>query len=470
MLTAGNENIREMFLGLDHEVEYEGGKKAAINLDCAATTPPLVKVVEEINRQMLMYGSIGRGTGQKSRHSSAIYSKGRDAVLDFVGADKNTYTVIYTNCATDGMNKLASALVESHRDVILTTRMEHHANDLPWRERARTVYVDVDMDNGGRLRFEEFENILEKYNWYTDADDNKVFKGTIKYVCVTAASNVTGCMNDVHKIAGIAHKHGAKIVVDGAQIIAHREFRMKGATPEEDIDFLVFSAHKMYSPFGGGAIVGLKDVLNARLPVFYGGGMVDKVTDNDVLYSKAPDLYEAGSPNYPGVVGMITAMETLKSVGFDSIKRHEEDLLRYALSELQKINEDRGTNEVILYGDGEKIDDRVGILVFNILRRKSGDVADFLARHAAIAVRSAKFCAHTYVDRLLGNVVPARLEGACLYDGLVRVSFGLFSTEKDVDELVSAIRDLLDGTFDAVFTSHRDAAAESAVGLPNDRG
>ncbi len=470
MSTATAERIREMFLGLDQEVEYEGGTKAAINLDSAATTPPFKTVVEEIHKQMLMYGSIGRGTGQKSRHSSAMYSKGRDAVLDFVGADDNKYTVIYANCATDGMNKLASALVESHRDMILTTRMEHHANDLPWRERARTVYVDVDMDNGGRLRFEEFENILKKYNWYTDAEGNRVFKGTIKYVSVTAASNVTGYMNDVHKIAGIAHKHGAKIVVDGAQIIAHREFRMKGAAPDEDIDFLVFSAHKMYSPFGGGAIVGLKDVLNARLPVFYGGGMVDKVTDNDVLYSKAPDLYEAGSPNYPGVVGMIKAMETLKSVGFDFIKKHEEELLRYALSELQKINEDRGSNEVILYGDGEKIGDRVGILVFNILRRKSGDVANFLARHAAIAVRSAKFCAHTYVDRLLPPAVSDVLDGACAYDGLVRASFGLFSTKNDVDELVSAIRDLLDGKFDAAFTNYRDETAGSAVGMPNDRG
>lgn len=463
-------SIRDMFIGLYEEVEYAGGTKVAINFDSAATTPPFTKVAAEIHKQMPMYGSIGRGTGQKSKHSSEIYTNGRNTILDFVGADKGKYTVIYTNSTTDGMNKLASALIESHRDVVLTTRMEHHANDLPWRERARTVYVDV--DENGRLNPSDFETILKKHNLYTDYNGNRVFKGTIKYVTVSAASNVTGYMNDVHAIAKIAHEYGAKIIVDCAQIVAHRAFSMKGAAPEEDIDFIVFSAHKMYSPYGGGAIVGLTEVLNARLPVFYGGGMVDKVTDDDVVYSKVSDRYEAGSPNYPGVVGMLKAMDILKNeIGFEYIKKHEEELLRYAIDQLKAIE----GWQIILYGDCDNIDDRVGILVFNLKRFKNEEVANYLAWHAAIAVRHAKFCAHTYVDRLLGLTEPKKMaesgesvEAYVAHEGMVRVSFGLFSTKDDVDALVLAVRDMLEGKDTVTLATHMDAA--SIATLPNDRG
>ena len=133
----------------------------------------------------------------------------------------------------------------------------------------------------------------------------KNYRGKIKYVSVTAASNVTGYVNDVHLIAKIAHKYGAKIIVDGAQIVSHREFNMLGNAKEECIDFFVFSAHKMYSTYGGGAIVGLTDVLSTHMPAFYVGGMVESVGDKYVRYTTAPDLYEAGSPNYPGVIGML---------------------------------------------------------------------------------------------------------------------------------------------------------------------
>jgi len=240
------DNIRKMMFGVNTLVELDNGElMPAINLDNAATTPPFKKVVTEIEQQLLCYGSIGRGKGQKSEHSTDIYVEGRDIVKDFVGAADDRYTVFYTNSTTDGMNKLASALIESSEDIVLTTRMEHHANDLPWRERAKVVYAEV--DELGRLIIDDMEKLLIKY------------EGTIKYVSVTAASNVTGYVNDVHAIAKLAHQYGAKIIVDGAQIVAHRAFSMTGETPEEDVDFFVFSAHKMYSPFGGGAVVGLTD-------------------------------------------------------------------------------------------------------------------------------------------------------------------------------------------------------------------
>ncbi|MDR2711755.1 MAG: aminotransferase class V-fold PLP-dependent enzyme [Clostridiales bacterium] len=415
-------NIRDMIFGLDALVELDNKRMApAINLDNAATTPPFKKVVQEIEEQLMYYGSIGRGKGYKSEHSTALYTSGRDIVKDFVGANSDIYTVFYVNSTTDGINKLASALIESPEDIVLTTRMEHHANDLPWRERAKTVYAEVDAK--GRLIIDDIERLLQMH------------EGKIKYVSVTAASNVTGYINDVHRIAGLAHQYKAKIIVDGAQIVAHREFSMLGQTEEENIDFFVFSAHKMYSPFGGGAVVGLSEELNKHIPQFCGGGMVDAVCDDSELYLPAPDLYEAGSPNYPGVVGMLQAIKILKGIGFDYIRQHEQRLMKLALDGLKELD------EVILYGDNENILDRVGIIIFNLCEIKNDLVANILAGHSGIAVRHAAFCAHPYAHRLLG---PNKPEPSChTPEGMVRISFGIYNNEAELDCFLTTIREIL---------------------------
>ena len=448
-------NLRELIYGLNAQVQHGSGKMApAINLDNAATTPPFKAVVDEIARQMCLYGSIGRGTGQKSRHSSVVYEEGRKKVLDFVGADRNKYSVIYTNNTTDGINKLASALtnprdrngnLRNEEILVISTRMEHHSNDLPWRERAHTEYAEVDAVTG-RLILEDFERILKQH------------PGKTKYVTVTAASNVTGYVNDVHSIARIAHKYGAKIIVDGAQIVAHRKFSMLGNSEEEDVDFFVFSAHKMYSPYGGGALVGLKDVLNDRMPQFYGGGMVSAVCDNAVVYANEPDLYESGSPNVPGVFGMLKAIEVLESIGFDYIQAHEQHLLRMAIDGLSNIP------GVFLYGDNENIYDRVGILVFNIEEQWPEYVANELAFRAAISVRHAAFCAHPYVRRLEYH---KETDTACRSPvGMVRVSFGIYTTEEDIDTLIRTVKDIADKESVSVFSQ---GTAET-FRLPLDRG
>ena len=240
------DNIRDYVVGLDTPVKLsDGTSRPLINFDNAATTPALKPVLDEVNEKLLMYGSIGRGFSIKSDYSSELYSSTRKKVLKFVNANSEKYTMFYVNNTTDGLNKLASALITSKDDVVLCTRMEHHANDLSWRERCKVIYAEVDKQ--GRIIYEDIERMLK---------ENKV-----KYVAVTAASNVTGYVTDVHRIAKLAHQYGAQIVVDGAQIVAHRAFSMKGETREEDIDFFVFSAHKMYSPFGGGAVVGIEEVL-----------------------------------------------------------------------------------------------------------------------------------------------------------------------------------------------------------------
>ena len=418
----GKAEIRRMFVGIDSEVELADGKKVpAINFDNAATTPSLIPVMEEVNKQLAYYGSIGRGKGQKSAHSTEIYEKGRLAVLDFFNAPPEDYTVFYINSTTDGLNKLASALITSEEDVVLATRMEHHANDLPWRHRGKTIYVDV--DNKGKLRLDDVERLLQ---------ENKV-----KYVSVTAASNVTGYINDVHFIARLAHENGAQIIVDGAQIVAHRTFNMKGKNTNENIDYFVFSAHKMYAPYGGGAVMGLKSELDKHMPQFYGGGIVNVVSDNTETYLSAPERYEAGSPNYPGVVALLKAIGILKQVGFDYIFEHEQVLMRKTIDGLKKIP------GVTLYGDNEYTADRVGIVVFSIAGMSHADVAQQLADKHGIAVRQGSFCSHPYVFRLLGisdNEVTQEMYSEN-YDmpGIVRVSFGIYNNEEEVDVFLGAI-------------------------------
>ena len=423
------DNIRQYVVGVDELVELDDGtKQPLINFDNAATTPALVPVMNAVDTEMKMYGSIGRGFSQKSNHSTDIYNETRDTVLNFLNADPNIYTCFYVNSTTDGLNKLASALVESEDDLVLATRIEHHANDLSWRERCNVVYAEVDEQ--GRVIYDDIERLLTEN------------EGKVKYVSITAASNVTGYVTDVHRVAKMAHAHGAKIIVDGAQIVAHREFSMKGETPEEDIDFFVFSAHKMYSPYGGGAVVGPWEELVKHMPEFYGGGIVKIVRDYDVVYKSAPEVYEAGSPNYAGVVGMAAAMKILKEVGFEAISEHEKVLNRRLIDGLKKLD------KVIIYGDTDNIDDRVGVVTFNFEDINSYVLAVQLTNTGAVATRRGAFCAHPYVWRMMGisDEEAANYEN-CMdrnTPGMIRVSFGIYNNEEEVDKFLEILTGLLD--------------------------
>ena len=421
------DNIRDYIVGVDELVKLEdGSSKPLINFDNAATTPALRPVMNEVNSKLEMYGSIGRGFSQKSNYSTDLYNSTRNKVLDFVGADPERYTCFYVNNTTDGLNKLASALIESENDLVLATRIEHHANDLSWRERCKVIYAEV--DDQGRIIYDDIEKLLK---------ENKV-----KYVAVTAASNVTGYVTDVHRVAALAHKYGAKIIVDGAQIVAHRKFSMIGETEEENIDFFVFSAHKMYSPYGGGAVVGLTDVLNEHMPEFYGGGTVRIVSDSWQTYKDAPQVYEAGSPNYPGVVGLGKAIDILQEVGFDNIEAHEKALNQKLVDGLKQVD------NMIIYGDSEDISDRVGVISFKVADINTYQLAHKMSAIGAVATRRGAFCAHPYVWRLMG-IPEEEQRGLVECDdsgtpGMIRVSFGIYNTEEEIDEFLEILSQAID--------------------------
>ena len=402
------ETIREEVYGVDSLVKLaDGTEVTAICFDNAATTPAFKDVNDEVVEKLGTYAYVGQGKGQKSAAVTEVYEEARQTVLDFVHADPELYTAFFCSNTTDGLNKLSSALVTDENDRVLSSRMEHYANDLPWRNRGNTIYAEV--DENGRLRLDEMERLLDEY--------------PVKYVSITAASNVTGYVNDVHTLARMAHEHDALIIVDGAQLVPHRAFSMMGDTPEENIDFFVFSAHKMYAPYGGGAVVGLKSELDSHIPEFYGAGIVQEVYDEEETYLSAPGLYEAGS------------IEILEKTGYDSIQEHEQILLRKAIDGLLAID------GVTVYGDTENISDKIGIVTFNIDGVNYTEVASSLADTAGIDVGKGTFGAQPYVFRLLGlpNKVEEEEESAST-PGMVRVSLGVYNTEEEIDVLLSTVR------------------------------
>ncbi len=299
--------------------------------------------------------------------------------------------------------------------------MEHHSNDLPWRNKCNLKHVEV--DKYGRIIVEEIEMLLEKY------------QERVKYVTVTGASNVTGYVNDIRRIARAAHKYGAKIIVDGAQLIPHKKISMTQDDINENIDFLVFSGHKVYAPFGSGVIIGLRDVFNEREPASRGGGTVQIVLDDRQLWLDTPERNEAGTPNLFGAVAIAEALREMDKIGFETIESNEKELLSYLVRELKQFE------KVILYGDNENINDRLGILVFNIDGMNYEEVGEALANVRGIGVREGGFCAHPYTRRILGITDSdlQRYMSEVGIPGLVRVSLGAYNSKKEANIFLDTI-------------------------------
>lgn len=415
-------NYRYLFDGVDLTIKLsDGAYVTPICFDNGATTPPFKCVNKEIMKHMQMYGSIGRGKGPKSEYSTRVYEKCREYIKQYFNiAGDNKYTVIFTKNTTEGMNLLANTLINSKCDKVLTTRMEHHANDLPWRYTSNVIYVDVDKE--GKVNIGDIEDALINH------------KGEIKYVTITGASNVTGYVNPINDIARVAHKYGAKIIVDAAQLAPHREINMKGTGNNDSIDFLALSSHKMYAPYGSGVVIGLTEDLKNKEPFLKGGGAVDLVFDYDIYWSEPPSKFEAGTPNYLGAIALYTAMNKLKEIGFDKIQEHEELLKNRLLDGLE------GMDRIVLYGTREC--DRLGVVPFNIDGINYENVADRLSYIRGIGVRQGAFCAHTYVRRLLGisdEEAQALLSRDCKAAGMIRASFGLYNTCQEVDEFLDTL-------------------------------
>jgi cysteine desulfurase/selenocysteine lyase len=427
--TSARPRLRDHLIGLDQMLPLLDGRLAPyINLDNAASTPPLRDVAEAVERFLPYYSSVHRGSGFKSRVSTVAYDEAHDIVARFVGADTRTNTVIFGKNTTEAINKLAFRYPLAQGSVVLSTEMEHHSNDLPWR-RATVVRARVTPD--GRLDEDDVDRLIAAYG------------ERIALLTVSGASNVTGFVQPIHRLARKAHRVGASILVDAAQLAPHRRIDMKPDDDPEHIDFVTLSAHKMYAPFGTGALVGRRDIFLRGAPEYQGGGTVEIVTPSEVHWAGLPDREEAGSPNVIGAVAMAVAAQTLMDAGMEHLERHEAALTQHALEGLRSLP------GVVIYGESDpaRCADRVGVIPFNIRSTHHALVAAILGCEAGIGVRSGCFCAQSYVARLLTLTQAeqsawrdAHLAGdRSRMPGMVRASMGAYNTFEEIDALIAMI-------------------------------
>ena len=346
-----------------------------VNLDCAASTPPSVRVAAAVNDFLPWYSSIHRGAGAKSQHASERYEQVRDTVLRFVGGDPSTSTVVFPRNTTEALNVVAYRLGLTKQDVVLTTLAEHHSNLLPWRRHAQVRYVDVAAD--GTFTVEQVVAGLDA-------------KPTPAVLAITGASNVTGWLPPLAAITAAARARGVLTVVDAAQLAPHRPVNMT----DLGVDVLALSGHKMHAPFGAGALVGPRALFAQGEPMLVGGGAVAAVGLDEVVWAGSPDRDEAGSPNVIGVVALDAAVQELTQRGWASTLRHERQLLDEFDRQLARIP------GLVRYGPTAG-NHRLPVVAFNLEGVPHALVASRLSHEFGIGVRSGCFCAHPYLERLL---------------------------------------------------------------------
>ncbi len=432
-------NYRPLFTGLDVEIPLlDGSRSRYVNFDNAASTPPFKAVMESVNNFMAYYSSVHRGTGFKSQLSTHAYEQARETVLRFFGADPATHVCIFGKNTTEALNKLSRRFPYTEkRNVVITSGMEHHSNDLPWRVNAETVHVRLVPD--GRLDLEDFNAQLEKY-----AD-------RVALVTISGGSNVTGFINPVHDLAEQAHAVGAQIAVDCAQLAPHRKVNVLPLDDPRHLDYIAISAHKLYAPFGTGALIGRRDTFERGIPDMVGGGTIDLVTLDTVDWAGPPDRDEAGSPNTVGAIALAAALNQLNSIGMENVAAHEAELTAHALTNLREVP------GIQIFGDPDPAhaSHRLGAIPLNIEGLNHFLVAAVLGHEFGIGVRNGCFCAHPLILHLFG--IHGEASEALRQDmlngnkasmpGLVRASFGLYNTTEEVDTLIEALTCIAEGKY-----------------------
>ncbi|WP_243770263.1 aminotransferase class V-fold PLP-dependent enzyme [Amycolatopsis acidicola] len=372
------------------------------NLDHAASAPCLRAVRDAVDEFLPWYASVHRGAGFASQVSTKVYERTRDVLRRFVDA-RRTDSVIFTRNTTDALNLLARS-VPRHTSVVLFDT-EHHAALLPWRgpnvRRVRTP----------RTRLAAVSAV--------DSALAATPEGP-RLVVLTGASNVTGELLPVAEIAAVARKHGARIALDAAQLAPHRPISVR----DLDVDYVVLSGHKLYAPFGAGALIGRADWLRAAPPYLAGGGATKAVTSEGVAWNSGPERHEAGSPNTVGVYALGVACDQLAE-HWGAVLAHETELLTRLRKGLEAVP---GLTQLRLFDDPG---DEVGTLSFTVDGFEPGWLAAVLSAEYGIGVRDGAFCAHIATKRLTGGAQA------------VRVSVGLGSTAEHVDRLVLALRQIV---------------------------
>jgi selenocysteine lyase/cysteine desulfurase len=393
-----------------------GGETRYVNLDYAASAPCLAAVKQAVDELLPWYSSVHRGAGYKSQLATAAYEGSREAVRGFVGG-RGDDVVVFTRNTTDATNLLASALPPGTEVVAFAA--EHHANLLPWRRRDLTM---LPLPAGAGDALHSLERHLSGRG-----------TGRPRLVTVTGASNVTGEIWPYAEMAAIAHRHGARIMLDAAQLAPHRRIDMAAA----GVDYLALSGHKLYAPFGAGALVGRGDWLGAGEPFLAGGGAVRYVGVDSVRWADLPDRQEAGSPNVVGAVALGVACRTLQGADRDGLEAYQKLLIDDTRARLAAVP---GVDVYRLWPVDHP---RIAVVPFTLESVPYARLAAILSAEFGIGVPHGCFCAHPLMTALL-RVDPeqeARLARGLptAVPGAVRASAGIGTTAADCDRLIAAV-------------------------------
>ncbi|MFJ8919604.1 aminotransferase class V-fold PLP-dependent enzyme [Streptomyces sp. NPDC102415] len=416
-------------LGADVTVPLvTGGDVTYAALDYAASAPALQRVWDDVAAYAPYYGSVHRGAGYLSQLSTDLFETSRATVAEFLGCRADDQ-VVFTRSTTDSLNLLAAALPADCEVFVFET--EHHASLLPWRD-ARVTYLDAPRTPDQAVA--TLERALADRSPYGPA-----------LVCVTGASNVTGELWPVKELAAAAHAHGARIVLDAAQLAPHHPVDIA----ELDVDWVAFSGHKLYAPFGSGVLAGRADWLVDAEPYLAGGGASRKVarrTDGgvDVEWHTTAARHEAGSPNVIGVYSIAAACKALTEAGFDRLVDREQRLVTRVREGLADVPE---VKVLSLFGDDAP---RVGVISFVVEGWNSSHFAAALSAEYGIGVRDGLFCAHPLVRTLLGSEPQDPGECGAPEAGpgerslnAIRVSFGAGTPDEHIERFLGAVRELV---------------------------
>lgn len=400
--TKSLEEIRRDFPILSEKVNGHD----LVWLDNGATTQKPQAVIDRLNYFYRHENSnVHRGAHELAARSTDAYEGARQIVADFIGAPSKD-NIIFVRGTTEGINLVAHAYVKQYLtpgDEIIVTLLEHHANIVPWQliaQETGAVLKVAPVDKSGQIILSEYE---------------KLFTRRTKFVSATHVSNTLGTVTPVAELIAIAHRHGVRIMIDGAQSVAHIPVNVSAL----DADFFVFSGHKIFAPTGIGALYGKKEVLEAARPYHGGGNMIADVTFERTIYNPAPNKFEAGTASIADAVGLGAALEYLTAVGMDAINRHEHELLQYATKELSKIS------GLHMIGTAANKASALSFILDGVPDEKVGE---YLNQYG-IAVRTGHHCAQPIL-RSFG------------LESVVRPTLAFYNSTEDIDALVKALKSL----------------------------
>lgn len=374
-------------------------------LDSGATTQRPIQVLDKVdNFYKSENANPHRGAYKLSIQATEVYENARQKVADFINAP-SARNIVFTRNATESLNLLAYSYGLNNvkkDDKIVLSIMEHHSNLVPWQM--------VCQKNGAKL---EYMYTNSNGELTTEEIDKKIVPG-VKIVGITQVSNVLGTINPIKEIIKKAHSVGAIVIVDGSQSVPH----MKVDVQELDADFLVFSGHKMLSPFGIGVLYGKNNLLDSMTPFLFGGDMIEYVYEQETIFAEVPTKFEAGTQNVGGAVGISAAIDYLNNIGMENIEKIEKELTKYAYEELSKLD------FITLYGPKD-LQKRSGVFSFNVNGVHPHDVASVLDSQE-VCVRSGNHCAQPLLRYM-------NLDSTC------RASLYVYNTKEDIDRLVKAL-------------------------------